>query len=47
MEKPFRVRWNARSYVVYRAERELAVEGTHVPPVEEFLRRLHAGTVLD
>lgn len=37
----------ARSFVVYRGDRELDVEGTRVLPVEEFLRRLHAGEILD
>jgi uncharacterized protein len=34
------------SYVVYRGERELVVDGTRVLPVEVFLRRLHAGEIL-
>lgn len=36
----------ARSYIVYRGERELNDEGTAVLPVEKFLRRLHAGEVI-
>jgi predicted AAA+ superfamily ATPase len=36
----------ARSYVVYRGETELEVEGTRVLPLELFLRRLHAGEIL-
>jgi predicted AAA+ superfamily ATPase len=34
------------SYVVYRGDRELSIDGTHVLPVEKFLTRLHAGAVL-
>jgi predicted AAA+ superfamily ATPase len=37
----------ARSYVVYRGDRELEVEGTRALPLMEFLRRLHAGDILD
>lgn len=37
----------ARSYIVYRGERELEVEGTRVLPLEQFLRQLHAGAVID
>lgn len=36
----------ATSYVVYRGDRELKVDQTRVLPVEEFLRRLHAGDVI-
>jgi len=36
----------AESYVVYLGDRELNVEGTHVLPVEVFLRRLHAGDIV-
>lgn len=36
----------ARSYIVYRGERELEVEGTRVLPVDVFLRRLHAGDIV-
>jgi predicted AAA+ superfamily ATPase len=37
----------AKSYVVYLGDRELEVEGTRVLPLVEFLRRLHAGTILE
>lgn len=36
----------ARSYVVYRGDRELEVEGIRVLPVEEFLLRLHRGEII-
>jgi hypothetical protein len=36
----------ARSYIVYRGERELELEGTRVLPLEVFLRRLHSGEIL-
>jgi predicted AAA+ superfamily ATPase len=36
----------AKSYIVYRGEAELELEGTRVLPVEAFLRRLHAGEIL-
>lgn len=36
----------ARSYIVYRGERELLIDGTHVLPLESFLRRLHAGEII-
>lgn len=36
----------ATSYIVYLGDRELVVDGTHVLPVETFLRRLHAGDIL-
>jgi predicted AAA+ superfamily ATPase len=35
-----------RSYVVYRGEAELEVEGTRVLPLERFLRLLHSGEIL-
>lgn len=34
------------SYVVYRGDEELEVDGTRVLPVDRFLRRLHAGEIL-
>jgi predicted AAA+ superfamily ATPase len=34
-----------RSFVVYRGDEELNVEGTSALPVELFLRRLHGGEV--
>jgi predicted AAA+ superfamily ATPase len=37
---------NARSYVVYRGEAELDVDGTRVLPLPTFLRRLHAGDII-
>jgi predicted AAA+ superfamily ATPase len=36
----------AKSYVVYQGERELEVDGTRVVPLEQFLRRLHAGEII-
>jgi predicted AAA+ superfamily ATPase len=36
----------AESYVVYLGDRELNVDGTHVLPIETFLRRLHAGGIV-
>lgn len=36
----------ADSYIVYLGDRELNVDGTHVLPVETFLRRLHAGAIV-
>lgn len=36
----------ADSYVVYMGDRALNVDGTHVLPVETFLRRLHAGAIV-
>jgi predicted AAA+ superfamily ATPase len=36
----------ATSYIVYRGDRELDVEGTRVLPVGTFLKRLHAGEIL-
>lgn len=35
-----------RSYVVYRGDSELEVDGTRVLPVDTFLRRLHGGEIL-
>jgi hypothetical protein len=35
------------SSIVYRGERELDVEGTHVLPVETFLRQLLSGQFPD
>jgi len=35
-----------RSYIVYRGDAELEVEGTRVLPLELFLRRLHSGEIL-
>jgi hypothetical protein len=37
----------ADSYVVYRGDRELEVDGTRVLPVEAFLQLLHSGSILD
>jgi predicted AAA+ superfamily ATPase len=37
---------NADSYVIYRGEAELEVDGTRVLPLETFLRRLHAGDII-
>ncbi|MPZ44154.1 MAG: AAA family ATPase [Betaproteobacteria bacterium] len=36
----------ARSYIVYRGQQELDVEGTRVLPLERFLRRLHAAEII-
>jgi predicted AAA+ superfamily ATPase len=36
----------ARSFVVYRGDRELDLQGTRVLPLETFLRRLHAGQIV-
>jgi predicted AAA+ superfamily ATPase len=36
----------ANTYVVYRGEAELDVDGTRVLPLETFLRRLHAGEII-
>jgi predicted AAA+ superfamily ATPase len=36
----------AKSYVVYRGDRELVVDGTRILPVETFLRRLHSGKII-
>lgn len=36
----------ARTFIVYRGTRELDVEGTHVLPLETFLRRLHGGEII-
>ncbi len=35
-----------RSYIVYRGDEELEVDGTRVLPLEEFVRRLHGGEIL-
>ncbi|MBX3146276.1 MAG: ATP-binding protein [Gemmatimonadales bacterium] len=37
---------DVRSYVVYRGDSELEVDGTRVLPVDTFLRRLHGGEIL-
>jgi uncharacterized protein len=37
---------SARSFIVYRGDRELAVDGTLVLPLESFLRRLHRGEII-
>jgi uncharacterized protein len=37
----------ADSYIVYRGDRELVVDGTRVLPVEAFSRLLHSGAILD
>jgi predicted AAA+ superfamily ATPase len=37
----------ADSYIVYRGDRELKVDGTWVLPIESFLQRLHEGKVID
>jgi predicted AAA+ superfamily ATPase len=37
---------SVRSYIVYRGDQELLVDGTRVLPVETFIRRLHEGDVL-
>jgi predicted AAA+ superfamily ATPase len=37
----------ATSYIVYRGDRELNIDGTHVLPVEVFLERLHSGAIFD
>jgi predicted AAA+ superfamily ATPase len=34
------------SYIVYRGDAELDVDGTRVLPIESFLRRLHAGEII-
>ena len=36
----------AASYIVYRGDRELEVDGTRVLPLETFLRRLHRGEII-
>lgn len=36
-----------RSFVVYRGDAELELDGTRVLPVETFVRRLHAGEIID
>jgi len=37
----------ATSYIVYRGDRELNIDGTYVLPVEVFLERLHSGAIFD
>jgi uncharacterized protein len=37
---------SARSYIVYQGDRELVIDGTHVLPIDVFLRRLYDGDVL-
>lgn len=37
---------NAKTFVVYRGEQELALDGTRVLPLESFLRKLHAGEIV-
>lgn len=37
---------NANSYIVYRGDRELEIDGTRVLPLDSFLRRLHAGEIV-
>jgi len=37
---------NARTFVVYRGEQELVLDGTSVLPLESFLRRLHTGEIV-
>ncbi len=37
----------AASYIVYRGDRELEIDGTRVLPVEVFLERLHSGAIFD
>lgn len=36
----------AKSYIVYRGDRELQIDGTRVLPLETFLRRLHGGEIV-
>jgi uncharacterized protein len=36
----------ARSFIVYRGDRELDLDGTRALPLESFLRRLHAGEIV-
>jgi len=36
----------AKSFIVYRGDRELQIDGTRVLPLESFLRRLHAGEII-
>ena len=36
----------AKSYIVYRGERELHIDDTRVLPLETFLRRLHGGEIV-
>jgi predicted AAA+ superfamily ATPase len=42
----FRSGTAAKSYIVYRGNRELEIEGTRVLPLDTFLRRLHAGEIV-
>ena len=37
---------SAKSYIVYRGNRELDLDGTKVPSLDPFLRRLHAGEIV-
>ncbi|MGH7573754.1 MAG: ATP-binding protein [Longimicrobiales bacterium] len=37
---------NARTYIVYRGDAELDVEGTSVLPLDAFLRQLHRGNII-
>lgn len=37
---------NASTYIVYRGDTELDVEGTRVLPLDAFLRRLHSGDII-
>jgi predicted AAA+ superfamily ATPase len=37
---------DARSFIVYRGDAELEIDGTRVLPVDTFLRRLHSGEIL-
>jgi len=36
----------AKSYIVYRGNRELEIDGTRVLPLDTFLRRLHDGEII-
>jgi predicted AAA+ superfamily ATPase len=40
-------RMKVDSFIVYRGDRELEVDGTRVLPIEAFLQRPHSGGVLD
>lgn len=42
----FRGTTPARTFIVYRGDRELEIEDTRVLPLETFLRRLHAGDLI-
>jgi len=35
-----------KSYIVYRGDRELEIDGTRVLPLHSFWRRLHAGEIV-